>query len=463
MNSLAACQRPGGAFLQNGSARVLSCVPTPAAAPVGGKATKGKAAPAAASASAAAATYDVVLSDTVLFPEGGGQPTDFGALVLPDGERVKVQFVSRSPGGAIHRVEKPVPVDSEVAIEVDWARRFDHMQQHSSQHLISAVARQTLGWKTLSWWLASAPQECHIEMDSASITPEQVQQLEREVNEWIRRGAEMKLHTWESLAAAREDEFFKSSVSKALPDATLDGFAIRVVEIPGLEFNPCCGTHLSSTAQMQSISLTRVEKGKTSSKVFFLAGERVQTALRAALDIQRAVTANLCCAPDLFAENVRRLQADFKSTQKQLTTVLKELAESDAAKLVATLQSGQRVAQLHRDEVGLNYISSVADLVSDTLKASSAKPAGDASAAAPSALPPYVLLLSSSDALAGASGAYILTGDEALVTKLGSDLSVKLNGKGGGRKGKYQGKGAALDGKSRAAAFTWLQEQIGSA
>jgi Ser-tRNA(Ala) deacylase AlaX len=78
--------------------------------------------------------------------------------------------------------------ESEVTIGVDWNRRFDHMQCHSTQHLISAVARQKFGLKTLSWWLASAPQECHIELDGV-ITPEQVAEVEEQCNEWIRRGA----------------------------------------------------------------------------------------------------------------------------------------------------------------------------------------------------------------------------------------------------------------------------------
>ena len=450
-SSLAACQRAGGAFLRTNTAKVLSCVQTPAA-PVDKAAKKPKAAaPSAGSSSSAPAgpTFDVQLSDTILFPEGGGQPTDTGVLELAGGESVRVLAVSRTPGGVVHRVERAVPVDAEVTVNVDWARRFDHMQCHSSQHLISAVARSQFGFKTLSWWLASAPQECHIELDTgaAGMSAEQMTQLEAMVNEWIRRGAAMKLHTFESLAAARADPFFTANIQKAIPDDQPG--AIRVIEIDGLEFNPCCGTHLESTSQLQAVKLTRVEKGKTSSKLFFLTGDRTLAALQSSLDIQRALTASLCCAPEQFPEQVRRMQADLKASNKQLAAALKELAEVDAARLVASLQQAGavRVAQLHRDEVGLGYIGDVADLVQTQLKAANS----DA---------PFLLLLSTADAVGSAAGAFLLVGDEGKVTALGAELATKLQGKGGGRKGKFQGKASGLDARSRADAFAWLQTSL---
>lgn len=475
MQSLAACQRPGGAFLKEGPSKVISCVETPAVAAAAGadKGKKGKAAPAAnasaassssssSSSSAPAAapsgpTFDVVLSETVLFPEGGGQPTDTGVLEFQGAsgsEQARVLFVARTPNGIVHRVERALPVGVDVTVRVDWARRFDHMQCHSTQHLISAVARSTFGFKTLSWWLASAPQECWIELDTgaAGMSLAQLTQLETEVNAWIRTASPMKLHTFPSLPEARADPFFAANISKAIPD-TQEG-AIRVIEIPNLEFNPCCGTHLDSLSQMGAVKLTKLEKGKASSKLFFLTGDRTLAALGAALDVQRALTALLCCSPDGFPEAVKRLQADYKSTSKQLSNVLKELAESDAAKLVAHIRSAAAAApaaptaqMLSRDEFGLNYLADVADKVSDAFK----------SAASPA---PYLLLLCSADATAGATGAFILFGDEALVTAYGSDLATKLTGKGGGRKGKFQGKATGMDNKSRAAAMAWLQESI---
>jgi len=458
MASLAACQRQGGSFLRTlDGVKVLSCVPSPAAA-----GEKKKGAKPAADAAASAPTFDVVLSDTVLFPEGGGQPTDTGSLLLRDdeGEPVRVLSVSRTPGGIVHRVSREIAPGTEVKTEVDWARRDDVMKHHSGQHLISAVARSTFGWKTLSWWLASAPQECFIEMDAASISAEQLAQLEREVNSWISRGVDMKLHIWDSLAQAQQDAYFTANISKSIPESQ-EG-PIRVIEIPGLEHNPCCGTHLSNTAQLQAIKLTLAAKEKGSWKVFFFAGDRVLTAMHGALEAQRVLSGLLSVAPEAvpMADAVRRLQAELKATNKQLAGALKELAEIDAQRIVASLRGGARVAQMHRDEVGLPYLTAVNDFVADALKAAPAAAAAGADASAPAAPAPFVLLLSSADAAGGKEGAFVLVGDEAKVAALGPELTAKLQGKAGGRKGKMQGKGTGLDAKSRAAAIAWLEEQM---
>jgi alanyl-tRNA synthetase len=204
---------------------------------------------------------------------------------------------------------------------------------------------------------------------------------------------------------------------------------------------------LSNTSQLQSVKITRVAKEKGAWRVFFLAGDRVLKALHAALEVQRGLTSTLCVAPEQMVDAVKRLQAEAKTSNKQLAGVLKELAEIDANRIVTSLQGGAKVAQLHRDEVGLTYLSNVSDLVTDLLKAN----------AAPA---PFVLLLSSADSIGGKEGAFILVGDESKVTALGPELTAKLQGKAGGRKGKMQGKGTGLDAKNRAEAVAWLQEKM---
>ena len=99
--------------------------------------------------------YNVILEDTILFPEGGGQSTDWGYL----NERL-VKNVSRRGAEALHFVEAeendaPFNVGDEVRQKVDWERRWDHMQQHSGQHLITAIFDKELGYGTKSWWLGS--------------------------------------------------------------------------------------------------------------------------------------------------------------------------------------------------------------------------------------------------------------------------------------------------------------------
>ena len=90
--------------------------------------------------------YHVVLDDTVLFPEGGGQPDDRGRI-----GNVVVEQVFRDGNKAVHVVSKPVNENESYDCSIDWNRRFDHMQQHSGQHLLSAIADFKYGYKTTSW------------------------------------------------------------------------------------------------------------------------------------------------------------------------------------------------------------------------------------------------------------------------------------------------------------------------
>lgn len=241
MNNLALCQTTVENAYQRTleSIKVLSCQPTPVAPTGKEKAKKGK--DASSSSGENVPTYDVTLSQTICFPEGGGQPSDTGLLTFTqDGapREVKVLQVLRTPNGILHRVSGELAPESEVAMAVDWDRRYDHMQCHSTQHMISAIARKEFNLKTASWWLATAPQECHIEFDGI-ITPEQMAELEQRCNDFIRQGRQLKLHTYESLGAAKADEFFAANMQKAIPE-THEG-AIRVIEIGELDFNPCCG------------------------------------------------------------------------------------------------------------------------------------------------------------------------------------------------------------------------------
>lgn len=92
--------------------------------------------------------YEIILEDTILFPEGGGQPCDYGFL-----NEVPVEQVLRRADKAIHVTDKPLNVGDEVKQAIDWNRRFDHMQQHSGQHLITAVLDRDYKYYTISWYL----------------------------------------------------------------------------------------------------------------------------------------------------------------------------------------------------------------------------------------------------------------------------------------------------------------------
>ncbi|RLO06805.1 hypothetical protein DYB28_015728, partial [Aphanomyces astaci] len=135
-----ACQK--NSFLQELSAKVVSCVKA-----------------------ASTNEYDIVFDDSVLFPEGGGQPGDVGTLHRStDDQAIPVTKAFTQEGNCVLRTDRELQVGDELLMRVDWPRRLDHMQQHSAQHLISAIAKRTLDLNTTTWSLGLT--RCNVEFDS---------------------------------------------------------------------------------------------------------------------------------------------------------------------------------------------------------------------------------------------------------------------------------------------------------
>eukprot|EP00441_Pelagodinium_beii_P007234 CAMPEP_0197698150 /NCGR_PEP_ID=MMETSP1338-20131121/118925_1 /TAXON_ID=43686 ORGANISM="Pelagodinium beii, Strain RCC1491" /NCGR_SAMPLE_ID=MMETSP1338 /ASSEMBLY_ACC=CAM_ASM_000754 /LENGTH=187 /DNA_ID=CAMNT_0043281479 /DNA_START=133 /DNA_END=693 /DNA_ORIENTATION=+ len=142
--------------------RVLSCVPSRE------KKEKGK-------------VWEVCLEDTVLFPEGGGQPCDLGKI--GNASVIRVQNID---GDAVHFVDAALEEGAELNVEVDWERRQDLMHQHSAQHLITALAIDMFGYETLSWDLKVDPTATTtLDLGTEELKPEEMSQLEQRVNEVI--------------------------------------------------------------------------------------------------------------------------------------------------------------------------------------------------------------------------------------------------------------------------------------
>ncbi|KAG1700132.1 hypothetical protein DVH05_011943 [Phytophthora capsici] len=227
--------------------------------------------------------YEVELQDTVLFPEGGGQPWDTGSI-----NDVPVDQVYVKDGRCVHRIPvqdgAPAPFveGEEVVSTVDWTRRLDHMQQHSAQHLFSAIAEK-YGYDTTTWSLGE--ERCNVELvpmngtaesatgkkgskDKSVIPTDVLEKIEADVNEAIVAGWSMT----PSFAKPGTDEWNKIA-AKFEPGQMPK--AMRIVTIDGLDVNPCCGTHVQNLAQIRSLRVLSTEFARGASRVWFVAGERV--------------------------------------------------------------------------------------------------------------------------------------------------------------------------------------------
>ena len=229
--------------------------------------------------------------DTVLFPEGGGQPTDYGKIFLKsDSEKKSLQVLNviRKGSEAIHFIEPNVDVSLKIGDEViqivNWERRHDHMQQHSGQHLISALFEKEFNYTTKAWWLGA--ESSYIEIDGKSITDDEMKKVEKMCNEFIAQALPVNVQIYESADCAGEEV---TRASKGLP-LDLSG-PIRVINIEGVDSNMCCGTHVTILAQLQMIKLMNIEKTKNKTFVHFLVGNRVLKKLESSF--QREIQFNL--------------------------------------------------------------------------------------------------------------------------------------------------------------------------
>ena len=354
-----ACQKDSYAHVLP-AVRVVSCVPRASApAPPKGKADKKKG---GTTSTQAGPLFDVVLADTVLFPEGGGQPADHGAV-----GGVPCIGVENVDGVAVHLLTAPVVEGSEVDVTVDWARRWDHATQHSAQHLLTALATRLWGFETISWNLGESTS--FLELGTPEFSGQQVHELERAANEAIRAGhaVEPSWHDAEQIKLGNVDGLRKSA--KALPDSVLG--PVRIITIRSIDANTCCGTHVQSTAHLHAIKLLKVDTGKTSCKLHFVAADRVLAALGASHDREQRLAALLSVGSTDLVSSVEALCLKHKALDKAAKALTLELVDALAAPLRDKAAAGTRVLTVHRDscETQPEFFRALGSALDDTLAA----------------------------------------------------------------------------------------------
>jgi|CXWL01.1.fsa_nt_gi alanyl-tRNA synthetase len=250
----------------------------------------------------------VILDQTAFYPTSGGQPHDTGMLsgvpvidVLDDDVRI------------IHVLAAPLPL-GEVRGTVDAARRIDHMEQHTAQHLLSAIAADTFGWETASVHFGA--DHSTIEFAVANGTDTQLAELAARAQAAIRAALPVVV-TFEQAAGA-----VVAGLRKAPPR---EG-ELRVVTIAGLDRSACGGTHVASTAAIGPIVLTGVEKLRGHLRVGFLAGGRVLAHLAERDALVATLARTLSCAEAELAALIPKRQEELQALRAQLAALEAELA-----------------------------------------------------------------------------------------------------------------------------------------
>jgi alanyl-tRNA synthetase len=245
----------------------------------------------------------VYLDETAFYPTSGGQPHDVGTLggvevvdVVDEEERIA--HVLAAPLGAS---------EARLVGRIDWARRYDHMQQHTGQHLLSAVFEDLFGAKTVS--VHFGPESSTLDLDAESLTRDQLVAAEARANEVVGE-ARTVVVTFEDAATIQ-----------GLRKASDRTGVLRVVSIEGVDRSACGGTHVRSTAEIGTVLVRSSEKVRKTTRVEFVCGRRALRRARRDLEALSAIAGSLSSslddAPAVVATQAERLR-DADNARKKL-------------------------------------------------------------------------------------------------------------------------------------------------
>lgn len=256
---------------------------------------------------------EVILDSTAFYPEGGGQPSDTGQFEL-EGAVYPVTHVTERDGQIVHEVQSLylVPAGSVVRAKVDWERRFDHMQQHTGQHILSRAFELVLGAKTVGFHLSR--EYVSIDLDKKIESLEAVYPAEDLANQAVYQDLLVE-------AVVYPKDAVPPQVRRRIPVPVDE---VRVVNIQGFDQCACGGTHVRRTGEVGVIRVNQLDKAHGGTRVFFRCGKR------AILDMREKERALMECASVLSRKplEVPEALADLISQMRDSEKTLKDLKEN---------------------------------------------------------------------------------------------------------------------------------------
>ena len=303
--------------------------------------------------------WQLSLDPTAFYPTSGGQPFDIGHLsaTLRDGTTLKVpvEQVEEDEEGAVwHFVRKPLAVGTRVEGEIDWERRFDHMQQHTGQHLLSAVFWRELQMPTISFHLGETTST--IDLASGPLAHHSLERMERIANEII---GEDRPVTTRFVSRDEAEAMLTAGQLRKLPDRQ---GTIRLIEIADCDDNACGGTHVRSTGQIGGLLVRTVEKVSRGVRVEFVCGSRAVRTAHADFSILSKTSALLSIGAKELTATVERMLIEGKASAKERQKLREELAMFQAAKLAmeVPIENGLRLIERAWKDGDRDYVKLLA-------------------------------------------------------------------------------------------------------
>jgi alanyl-tRNA synthetase len=288
--------------------------------------------------------WQIALDRSAFYPTSGGQPHDTGVLTATSSGgallEAPILAVEEDEQGEVwHTTPKPLLAGTPVRGYVDWSRRRDHMQQHSGQHLLSAVVYRQVGAATISFHLGEMTST--IDLAREAISPEELERVEDAVNEII---AENRAVTMRTIPRVEAEMLLAAGTLHKLPDREGD---IRLIEIDEIDVNACGGTHVEATGQIGGLLIRGTERMRQGVRVEFVCGIRAMVTARQDLATLTRTAATLSVGRLDVGDAVDRLLAEGKAANKARQKLTEELVGYQASSLLLELssQTGRKVLQ----------------------------------------------------------------------------------------------------------------------
>ena len=260
----------------------------------------------------------VTLDQTAFYPTSGGQPFDTGTL----GGAAVSDVIERDDGAVVHATSGMLKPGDVVTGEIDWTRRFDHMQQHTGQHMLSAAFDRLFGVRTESFHMGQ--QSSTIDL-AREVTAAEIAASEDDANRvvWEDRPVSVRFATaGEAAAMGMRKESARTG-------------RLRLIDVQDYDLSACGGTHVERTGAVGVIAIGGWEKLRGGSRVEFLCGNRTVQRFRLWRDSLSALQTHLSVPPAEMAASIERMQEDAKALQRSLRGIQEKLAVHEASALLA--------------------------------------------------------------------------------------------------------------------------------
>ena len=338
--------------------------------------------------------FEIVLDNTAFYPEGGGQPADLGTL----GE-AKVSDVRRQNGVIIHFTDKALEVGATVHGVLDWERRYDNMQNHTGEHVLSGVINHAFGYENVGFHMHD--DAITIDMDGP-MTDDDVKAMEKAANDMIKADIAVDI----SFPTAEERAAMGFRSKKELTGK------VRIVNIPTADCCACCGTHVKSTQEVGIIKVLSASKHRGGTRIEFVCGDRALRDFTKKHDEVIKVSRLLSVKPDEVAAAVEKTLQTLVARDERIAQMNQRYFEMKTTMLPAD----QTILTLFEEGLTPFELKLFATQVAESKKAQ------------------VTALLASAAAADGTVVYnYVIAWDDTRLREASKTLNQRLNGRGGGK------------------------------